>query len=212
MGDDPRRRLQRTGGLPASPCLTTSAPCCLQDTASRGTLESGRGFLIRNLPCRGGTAGSAGPRSQGAIDREADRRAAHIRERLAERHFFRNESAAVLDETLAAVNLAERGGAVTEMVSGYSALGLGIGMSGLRAPGRFYQKRAISLTERFEPAAEVSPRLSAGGGFRIRHRRLGFRKAVRDALALDVSPARRSRPRADPADGSDFGSRAPRRT
>ena len=113
------------------------------------------GFLIRNLAVQGWhrVAPPALGR-QKTIDREADRRAAHIRERLAERHFFRNESAAVLDETLAAVNLAERGGAVTEMISGYSALGLGLGMSGLRAPGRFYQKRAISLAEQFEPSAQ----------------------------------------------------------
>jgi tetratricopeptide (TPR) repeat protein len=89
-------------------------------------------------------------------DRETSRRVAHIRERLAERHFFRNESVAVLDETLAAVNIAERGGAVAEMISGYSALAIGMGMSGLTQPARFYRDRAMSLAKRFEPAPEAA--------------------------------------------------------
>ena len=89
-------------------------------------------------------------------DRELSHRVAHIRERLAERHFFRNESIAVLDETLAAVNFAERGGAVVEMISGYSALAIGMGMSGLIGPARFYRDRAMSLSERFEPTPEAA--------------------------------------------------------
>ena len=83
---------------------------------------------------------SAGPQRLFTLkrpDRELSHRVAHIRERLAERHFFRNESIAVLDETLAAVNFAERGGAVVEMISGYSALAIGMGMSGLIGPARF---------------------------------------------------------------------------
>ena len=89
-------------------------------------------------------------------DRETSRRVAHIRERLAERHFFRNESTAVLDETLAAVNFAERGGAVAEMISGYSALAIGMGMSGLTRPARFYRDRAMSLARQFEPTPEAA--------------------------------------------------------
>lgn len=89
-------------------------------------------------------------------DRETSRRVAHIRERLAERHFFRNELTAVLDETLAAVNFAERGGAVAEMISGYSALAIGMGMSGLARPARFYRDRAMSLAKRFEPTPEAA--------------------------------------------------------
>ena len=89
-------------------------------------------------------------------EREVSRRVAHIRERLAERHFFRNESIGVLDETLAAVNFAERGGAVAEMISGYSALAIGMGMSGLTRPARFYRDRAMSLGERFEPTPEAA--------------------------------------------------------
>ncbi|WP_271607147.1 AAA family ATPase [Bradyrhizobium sp. CCBAU 11434] len=77
------------------------------------------------------------------IDRRKFERTAHIRERLAERHFFLNESLAVLDETLSALNLAERCGAADEAISGYSALGLGLGMSGLRGVGRYYRSRAL---------------------------------------------------------------------
>jgi class 3 adenylate cyclase/tetratricopeptide (TPR) repeat protein len=120
--------------------------------------RSGReraGFLIRNLATQAWRR-IVPPRVawHKTINCEADRRAAHIRERLAERHFFRNESVAVLDETLAAVNLAERGGAVTEMISGYSALALGLGMSGLHTLGRFYQRRAMNLAQQFDLTPE----------------------------------------------------------
>lgn len=103
------------------------------------------------------------------VDKETSQRVAHIRERLAERHFFRNESAAVLDETLAAVNLAERGGASTEMISGYSALAIGLGMSGFRGPARFYQKRAMGLADKFEltPESARAYLLAAVLGFGI---------------------------------------------
>ena len=90
------------------------------------------------------------------VDLETSHRVAHVRERLAERHFFRNESTAVLDETLAAVNFAERGGAVTEVISGYSALAIGLGMSGLLRPARFYRDRAMSLAGRFGPTPEAA--------------------------------------------------------
>ncbi len=85
------------------------------------------------------------PDAHSTMDRRKLQRTAHIRERLAERHFFLNESLAVLDETLSALNLAERGGAATEAISGYSALGLGLGMSGLRSVGRYYCARALRV-------------------------------------------------------------------
>ena len=111
--------------------------------------------LLRNLTSQGWRRAAPSRFAQPRVaNTDAARRAAHIRERLAERHFFRNESAAVLDETLAAVNLAEGGGAVMEMMSGYSALALGLGMSGLSGLARFYQRRAIELAERFDPAPE----------------------------------------------------------
>jgi adenylate cyclase len=80
-----------------------------------------------------------------SMDRRKFQRTAHIRERLAERHFFLNESLAVLDETLSALNLAERFGAAAETISGYSALGLGLGMSGMHGAGRFYCSRALRV-------------------------------------------------------------------
>jgi class 3 adenylate cyclase/tetratricopeptide (TPR) repeat protein len=81
------------------------------------------------------------------VDRQKCRRAAHVRERLSEQHFFRNESLAVLDETLAALNLAERCGAIGEIISGYNALAVGLGISGLLAPARFYSRRALRLAQ-----------------------------------------------------------------
>ena len=83
-------------------------------------------------------------------------RIAHIRERLAERHFFRSESLAVLNETLTAVNLAERSGAVAEMISGYSALAVGLGMSGLRRTARYYRDKALGLAERRDVSPEAA--------------------------------------------------------
>lgn len=90
------------------------------------------------------------PTTPGRLTEEARgryERVARIRERLAERHFFRNESVAVLDETLAALNHAERCGAVAEMISGYSALALGLGMSGLRSGANYYRRQALGLAE-----------------------------------------------------------------
>jgi class 3 adenylate cyclase/tetratricopeptide (TPR) repeat protein len=87
------------------------------------------------------------PDTHSTMDRRKLQRTAHIRERLAERHFFLNESLAVLDETLSALNLAERGGAAIEAISGYSALGLGLGMSGLHSVGRHYCARALRVAD-----------------------------------------------------------------
>ena len=42
------------------------------------------------------------------------------------------------------------------MISGYSALAVGLGMSGLRGPARFYQNRAMSLAERFDLKPEAA--------------------------------------------------------
>ena len=134
-----------------------------------------------------------------AVDRQTSRRVAHIRERLAERHFFRNKSMAVLDETLAAVNIAERGGAVMEMISGYSALAVGLGMSGLRGPARFYQNRAMSLAERLDltPEAARAYLLAA-----VLEYGLGDWESTEHlrARAVALSSARRPRPRADATD------------
>jgi adenylate cyclase len=87
------------------------------------------------------------PEKLTALARQRLERAAHIRERLSERHFFRNESLALLDETLAALNLAERCGAIAETISGYNALALGLAISGLLAPARFYSRRALRLAQ-----------------------------------------------------------------
>ena len=103
----------------------------------------GEQFRLRVLPIS--------PSQLTGEERGRYERVAHIRERLAERHFFRNESVAVLDETLAALNHAERCGAVAEIITGYSALALGLGMSGLRRGAGFYRRLALSLAERSDP-------------------------------------------------------------
>ena len=77
--------------------------------------------------------------------RKALQQAAHIYEHLAEQYFFKNDSLAVLNGTLASLNLAESGGAVAETVRGYAALGLGLGMSGAVAAARRYGRRALDL-------------------------------------------------------------------
>ncbi|WP_188608217.1 AAA family ATPase [Chelatococcus reniformis] len=102
-----------------------------------------------------------------AVDLRTLQRTAHMRERLAERHFFLNESLAVLDETLSALNLAERCGATTEAVSGYSALGLGLGMSGLHRIGRFYCARALRVADEVDslPVAARAHLLAAVFGY-----------------------------------------------
>jgi hypothetical protein len=51
----------------------------------------------------------------------------------------------LLDETQAALNLAERCGAVAETISGYNALGLGLGIAGLLGPAHFYIQRGLRL-------------------------------------------------------------------
>jgi hypothetical protein len=128
------------------------------------------------------------------MDRRKFQRTAHIRERLAERHFFLNESLAVLDETLSALNLAERFGAPAETISGYSALGLGLGMSGLHAVGRFYRSRALRIAgDAGElPVTARAHLLAAVFGYGMGEWRLTERCA-RHALALYRQLGDRSR-------------------
>ena len=82
--------------------------------------------------------------------------AAHIYEHLSEEYFFLNDSLAVLNGTLASLNLAERGGAMSETITGYSALALGLGMSGLVGAARFYCSRAFRLAERCGGLPEIA--------------------------------------------------------
>ena len=103
------------------------------------------------------------------MNRRKLQRIAHIRERLAERHFFLNESLAVLDETLSALDLAERGGAATETISGYSALGLGLGTCrDCAASAAIIARARCALPARWgicplSPGRIFSPRCSATG-------------------------------------------------
>jgi adenylate cyclase len=83
-----------------------------------------------------------------AAQRLSVQRASHIYELLSEQYFFLNDSLAVLNGTLASLNLAERCAAAPEMIRGFAALSLGLGMSGLRGPARSYSRRAHDLAER----------------------------------------------------------------
>src|SRR5229473_1202774 len=82
--------------------------------------------------------------------------AAHIYEYLSEQYFFQNDSLAVLNGTLASLNLAERCGAVSETIRGYSALALGMAMSGMVRVARSYGKRAQRLAEEHGSLPEMA--------------------------------------------------------
>ena len=100
----------------------------------------------------------------------------------------------MLDETLAALNLAERGGAAAEAISGYSALGLGLGMSGLRRVGRYYRSRALRVADEVGslPATARAHLLAAVFGYGTGEWALTERCA-RHALALYRQLGDRSR-------------------
>src|SRR6266851_9562053 len=82
--------------------------------------------------------------------------AAHIYEYLSEQYIFQNDSLAVLNGTLASLNLAERCGAVPETIRGYSALALGMAMSGMVRVARSYGKRAQRLAEEHGSLPEMA--------------------------------------------------------
>uniref|UniRef100_Q07ID4 ATPase-like protein n=1 Tax=Rhodopseudomonas palustris (strain BisA53) TaxID=316055 RepID=Q07ID4_RHOP5 len=80
----------------------------------------------------------------------------HIYEYLSEQYFFQNDSLAVLNGTLASLNLAERSGAAPETIRGYTALALGMAMSGLVSLARSYGARAVRLAERHGSLPDVA--------------------------------------------------------
>ncbi|MCA1549973.1 AAA family ATPase [Bradyrhizobium sp. BRP19] len=73
--------------------------------------------------------------------------ASHIYEHLSEEYFFQNDSLAVLNGTLASLNLAEQSNSAPETIRGYSALSLGLAMSGAVGAARLYSRRALQLAE-----------------------------------------------------------------
>jgi class 3 adenylate cyclase/energy-coupling factor transporter ATP-binding protein EcfA2 len=89
-------------------------------------------------------------------DRADMQRVAHMHEFLSEQYFYQNDSLAVLNGTLASLNLAEKCGAIPETIRGYSALALGMGMSGLVGIGRTYGARAIRLAEDYGSLPEIA--------------------------------------------------------
>jgi adenylate cyclase len=82
--------------------------------------------------------------------------ASHIYEHLSEQYFFLNDSLAVLNGTLASLNLAEECGAVPETIRGYSALALGLAMSGMVGLARGYSRRAQLLAEQHGSLPELA--------------------------------------------------------
>jgi hypothetical protein len=89
-------------------------------------------------------------------DRSDMQRVAHMHEFLSEQYFYQNDSLAVLNGTLASLNLAEKCGATPETIRGYSALALGMGMSGIVGIGRSYGARAIRLAEDYGSLPEIA--------------------------------------------------------
>ena len=91
------------------------------------------------------------------------RRAAHVYERLSEEYFYLNDSLRVLHGTLASLNLAERSCSTAETISGYNGLALGLGMSGLPGPARFYSRKAFALARERGSKPEVARANLVGG-------------------------------------------------
>jgi adenylate cyclase len=80
----------------------------------------------------------------------------HIYEHLSEQYFFQNDSLAVLNGTLASLNLAEQSGAAPETIRGYTALALGMAMSGMVRVARSYGTRAQRLAERHGSLPDIA--------------------------------------------------------
>jgi class 3 adenylate cyclase/tetratricopeptide (TPR) repeat protein len=80
--------------------------------------------------------------------RERERLSALLHTRLAERAYFMCQSAELEHDTLAALNQAEKVGAVSETIGGYGALAIGLGTTRLYALGRYYRQRAVDESER----------------------------------------------------------------
>jgi class 3 adenylate cyclase len=80
--------------------------------------------------------------------RQRERLSALLHTRLAERAYFMCQSAELEHDTLAALNQAERVGAVSETIGGYGALAIGLGTTRLYALGRYYRQRAIDESKR----------------------------------------------------------------
>jgi class 3 adenylate cyclase/tetratricopeptide (TPR) repeat protein len=68
--------------------------------------------------------------------------------RLAERAYFMCQSTELEHDTLAALNQAEKVGAVSETIGGYGALAIGLGTTRLYTLGRYYRQRAIDESQR----------------------------------------------------------------
>lgn len=82
------------------------------------------------------------------VTRQRERLSALLHTRLAERAYFMCQSTELEHDTLAALNQAEKVGAVSETIGGYGALAIGLGTTRLHALGRYYRQRAIDESKR----------------------------------------------------------------
>jgi adenylate cyclase len=105
-------------------------------------------FVSRILP--------ANPARLDEAERGGVQLMSHIYEYLSEQYFFQNDSLAVLNGTLASLNLAERSGAAPETTRGYTALALGMAMSGLVKVARSYGQRAQHLAEKHGSLPDIA--------------------------------------------------------
>ncbi len=80
------------------------------------------------------------------------RRAAHIYQRLAESSFFDNRPLELLHQIMASVNLAERSGAMREIIDGFGAIAVVAVAAGLRRASHYYNRRSMEITRRASPA------------------------------------------------------------
>lgn len=80
--------------------------------------------------------------------RRRERLSALLHTRLAEHAYFMCRSAELEHDTLAALNQAEKVGAVSETIGGYGAFAIGLGTTRLYALGRYYRRRAIDESKR----------------------------------------------------------------
>ncbi len=80
--------------------------------------------------------------------RERERLSALLHTRLAEHAYFMCRSVELEHDTLAALNQAEKVGAVSETIGGYGAFAIGLGTTRLYALGRYYRQRAIEESKR----------------------------------------------------------------
>jgi adenylate cyclase len=99
--------------------------------------------VVRQVLCRFGVRrGYTSP-----SERHRYRLVAHLHTRLAEHAYFMGDGLAVVHRTLTALNLAERAGAISEIIEGLGALAIGLGAAGQYRLASFYRNKSIALAD-----------------------------------------------------------------